>query len=99
MSAKVNQICIIGTGLIGGSLALALKKSGFCNQITASGRTEATLKKAVALGIVDSFNLDMAKAVSDADIVVVSVPLGAMQSVFEQIQPGLKRIGCCYRRG
>lgn len=90
MTIKVNQICIIGTGLIGGSLALALKKSGFCNQISASGRTEATLKKAVELGIVDSYDMDMSKAVADADIVVVSVPLGATRSVFEQIQPGLK---------
>jgi len=90
MIENVNKICIIGTGLIGGSLALALKKSGFCKEITASGRTEATLKKAIELGIIDSYDMAMAKAVSDADIVVVSVPLGAMQSVFEKIQPGLK---------
>ena len=90
MTTSVNQICIIGTGLIGGSLALALKKSGFCHQITASGRTEKTLKTAQSLGIIDSYDLDMAKAVAEADIVMVSVPLGVMKSVFEQIQPGLK---------
>lgn len=90
MTTSVNQICVIGTGLIGGSLALALKKSGFCQAITASGRTETTLKKALELGIIDSYEMDMAKAVADADIVVVSVPLGATRSVFERIQPGLK---------
>lgn len=90
MQAMINQICIIGTGLIGGSLALALKKSGFCNQITASGRTEATLKKAMDLGIIDSYDMDMSKAVADADIVMVAVPLASIRSVFEKIQAGLK---------
>ena len=89
MSATVKQVCIIGTGLIGGSLALSLRASGFCEQISAAGRTEATLKKAIELGVIDTYSMDMAAAVSAADIVFVSVPLGAMRSVFEQIKPGL----------
>lgn len=89
MTSKANSICIIGTGLIGGSLALALRRAKFCQQITGAGRTEATLKKAVELGVIDNYQTDLAEAVSDADIVVVAVPLGAMKSVFEQIAPGL----------
>lgn len=89
MTVKVQSICIIGTGLIGGSLALALRRAQFCQQITGAGRTEATLKKAVELGVIDGYETDMAKAVSGADIVVVAVPLGAMKSVFEKIAPGL----------
>ena len=89
MSAKVQTVCIIGTGLIGGSLALALKKSGFCQRIVGAGRTEATLKKAVELGVVDHYETDFAQAVTDADIVVVAVPLSAMKNVFEQIAPAL----------
>ncbi len=89
MSATINTLCIIGTGLIGGSLALALKQSGFCQRITAAGRTESTLQKAVELGVIDDYSMDMAAAVSQADLVVVSVPLGAMKDVFEQMRPGL----------
>ncbi|MCW8922287.1 MAG: prephenate dehydrogenase/arogenate dehydrogenase family protein [Gammaproteobacteria bacterium] len=89
MTEKVQTVCIIGTGLIGGSLALALKKSGFCRRIVGAGRTEATLKKAVELGVVDHYETDFALAVKDADIVVVAVPLSAMKNVFEQIAPAL----------
>jgi prephenate dehydrogenase len=89
MTSKAQSVCIIGTGLIGGSLALALRRAEFCTQITGAGRTEATLKTAVDLGVIDSYEMDLAKAVSGADIVVVSVPLGAMKSVFEKIAPGL----------
>lgn len=91
MPSTINKLCIIGTGLIGGSLALALRDTGFCASITGAGRTEATLRKAVELGVIDNYKTDMAKAVSDADLVVVCVPLGAMKAVFEQITPGLKQ--------
>lgn len=89
MTLKVQSVCIIGTGLIGGSLALALRRANFSSQITGAGRTEATLKKAVELGVIDSYETDLAKAVSNADIVVVAVPLCSMKPVFEQIAPGL----------
>ena len=89
MNAKVQTVCIIGTGLIGGSLALALKQAGFCARIIGAGRTEATLKKAVELGVIDSYETDFALAVKDADIVVVAVPLRAMKNVFEKIAPAL----------
>ena len=89
MSSTVKTVCIIGTGLIGGSLALALKKAGFCQRIIGAGRTEATLKKAVELGVVDDYETDFSLAVKDVDIVVVAVPLSAMKNVFEQIAPAL----------
>ncbi|MDH5710153.1 MAG: prephenate dehydrogenase/arogenate dehydrogenase family protein [Gammaproteobacteria bacterium] len=89
MTAGVRTVCVIGTGLIGGSLALALKKAGFCQRIVGAGRTEATLKKAVELGVVDGYETDFALAAKDADIVVVAVPLSAMKNVFEQIAPAL----------
>ena len=89
MTAKVNTVCIIGTGLIGGSLALALKKTGFCQRIVGAGRTEGTLKKAVELGVVDDYETDFSLAVKEADIIVVAVPLSAMKNVFEKIAPAL----------
>lgn len=89
MTTKVQTVCIIGTGLIGGSLALALKQSGFCQRVVGAGRTEATLKKAIELNVIDHYETDFSLAVNDADIVVVAVPLSAMKNVFEQIAPAL----------
>jgi len=82
-------ICIIGTGLIGGSLALALKRANFCAEIIGSGRTESTLQQALELGVIDRYQLSLEKAVQGADIVVVAVPLGAMHAVFRDIAAGL----------
>ena len=84
----VDTICVIGTGLIGGSLALALRQAGFCREIIGAGRTEDTLIKAVELGVINRYETDIPQAVADADIVVVCVPLGAMRAVFEQIDAG-----------
>ena len=83
----INKLCIIGVGLIGGSLARALKKAGAVGQVVGAGRNIAHLEKAKALGVIDSFETDIALAVKGCDMVVVAVPLGAMQSVFEKIAP------------
>ena len=82
---RVDTVCIIGTGLIGGSLALAIRQAGFCKEIIGAGRTEATLIKAVELGVIDRYDTSISNAAEDADIVVVCVPLGSMHAVFEQI--------------
>lgn len=89
MSETINKLCIIGTGLMGGSLALALRKSGFCKHITGTGRTEATLKQAKELGVIDDYSLDIAQAVSDSDLIVLCVPVGSMKSVMETIDTSI----------
>lgn len=89
----INNLCVIGTGLIGGSFSLALKAAGACNNIIGAGRSEETLQKAQQLNIIDRYDTDIANAVKDADVVFVSVPLGAMASVFEKIAAGLKQAG------
>jgi len=83
----INKLCIIGVGLIGGSLARALKKVGAVGEVIGAGRNVAHLEKAKALGVIDCFETDISIAVKDCDMVVVAVPLGAMQSVFEKIAP------------
>jgi len=93
MSLLIKNLCVIGTGLIGGSFSLALKQAGACEKVTGAGRSEETLQKALQLNIIDSYATDIAKAVSDADLVFVSVPLGAMAAVFEKIAAGLKQAG------
>ena len=85
----INRLTIIGVGLIGGSLALALKKAGFVGEIVGTSRREEHLKEAVSLGVIDRYELDMARAVEGSDLVFLSVPLGAMEKVFSAIKPGL----------
>ncbi len=82
----IERLCIIGVGLIGGSLARALREAGFCEQIVGAGRSAEHLQKAVELGVIDRYETDPALAVAGADMVFVAVPLGAMQSVFSAIK-------------
>lgn len=86
----INRLCVIGVGLIGGSLALALKKAGFCKEVIGAGRNEQRLMKAQELGVIDHYETDYAKAVSKADIVFVAVPLGSMADIFRKIEPALQ---------
>ncbi len=82
----INRLAIFGVGLIGGSLALALRKKGYCKHIVGCSRNEAHLQQAQDLGVIDSFTTDPATAVKDADMIFLAVPLGAMQSVLEKIK-------------
>lgn len=93
MANRINKLCVIGTGLIGGSFCLALKKAGACKHIVGAGRSEQTLITAKQLGIVDDYETSIAEAVKDADVILVSVPLGATQTVFEQVAEGLAASG------
>jgi prephenate dehydrogenase len=81
----IERLCIIGVGLIGGSLARALRAAGACREVVGSGRNEESLYRAVELGVIDRYELDFGSAVEGADVVVVAVPLGAMEGVFRAI--------------
>lgn len=86
----IERLCIIGVGLIGGSLARALKQVGEVGEVVGCGRGEMNLQAAVRLGVVDRYDTDPARAVAGADVVVVAVPLGAMEAVLRAIVPHLK---------
>lgn len=85
----IRRLCVIGVGLIGGSLALALRRANAVEEIVGAGRHEAHLRRAVDLKVIDRFDLDLARAVQNADVVVLAVPLGAMKSVCEAIKDHL----------
>ncbi len=87
---QINTLCVIGTGLIGGSLCLALKQQHYCGQIIGAGRSEQTLQSAQQLNIIDQYSLSIADGAAQADMIFIATPLGAMQSIFEQIKPVLK---------
>ena len=81
----IRRLCVIGVGLIGGSLALALRRAGYCGQIVGAGRNAAHLARAVELGVIDGYDLDLGQAVTGADMVVLAVPMGAMANVLATI--------------
>ncbi|PVV08108.1 MAG: prephenate dehydrogenase [gamma proteobacterium symbiont of Ctena orbiculata] len=75
----IEKLAIIGVGLIGGSVALALKEEGVVKEVVGCGRGEANLIKAQSLGIIDHYTHDVSVAVNGADMVLLAVPLGAMR--------------------
>lgn len=77
----IKKLTIFGVGLIGGSLALALKKANAVQQIVGCSRDGDHLQQAVDLGVIDSFELDPKKAAADADVIFLSVPMRAMEKV------------------
>ncbi|GKT12911.1 MAG: cyclohexadieny/prephenate dehydrogenase/3-phosphoshikimate 1-carboxyvinyltransferase [Thiomicrorhabdus sp.] len=86
----LNKITVVGVGLIGGSFAKGLKDLGLVNTISGFGSNPVNLQKALDLGVIDEFSVDMQEAIADSDLVMLSVPLGVMQSVLEQMKPFLK---------
>ena len=86
----INRLTIIGVGLIGGSLARALKVAGACGEVVGYGRSTQTLQKALELGVVDRAETDIAAAIRGSDVIVLGVPVGAMEAVLEELKPHLE---------
>lgn len=86
------RLALIGIGLLGSSIALAARRSGpeTVGHIAISTRSADTLARAEELGLGDSYHLDAAEAVKDADLVVLCVPVGACGAVARHIAPHLK---------
>jgi prephenate dehydrogenase len=85
----IDRLAVIGVGLIGGSLARALRAAGQVGEVIGCGRSAANLETARRLGVVDRFSHDPAEAVRDADMVFIAVPLGAMRGIFAAIKDSL----------
>ena len=82
----IEKLAIIGVGLIGGSLALALREAGAVKEVVGCGRGKANLAKAESLGILDHYTHDVAEAVTGADMVILAVPLGAMRQTLADMR-------------
>ena len=87
---NVNKIAIIGLGLIGGSLALAIKQAGFKGEVTGIGRREDTLIRAKEIGMIDTFSTNHADGINDADLVVLASPIGQFEEIAKNIKHNLK---------
>jgi len=85
-----KKVCIIGCGLIGSSIARAIKKKKLSNQIVSSNRSEITNKRVIKLNIVDDSSADIKKMVRESDLVIIATPLSSYKDVIFKIKNSLK---------
>jgi prephenate dehydrogenase len=78
----IHQITIVGTGLIGGSLALALRQAGFAGRIVGCDK-RAVLEIAQAHGAIDQAEADIERAIAGSDVIVLATPVGCILSQME----------------
>ncbi len=82
---KFKKIAIIGMGLIGGSMALALKKENYGSQVIGYDLSEPSLKAALKAEAIDKMARSLQDAVEGADLVVLSTPVGHYQALMQQM--------------
>ncbi|MBL8583135.1 MAG: prephenate/arogenate dehydrogenase family protein [Rhizobiaceae bacterium] len=85
-----DKVALIGIGLIGSSLARVIRREGLAGEIAVATRSPATLARAQELRLGDSYSTHARDAARDADLVIVSVPVGASGQVAAEIAPVLK---------
>jgi len=85
-----KKICIIGCGLIGSSLARAIRKNNLAEKIVSSNRSESVNNKVLELQIVDDSSADTKKMVKDSDLIVIATPLSSYEEVILKIKDSLK---------
>jgi len=88
---QFNKIALIGIGLIGSSIARAVKQKHLANAVSITTRSPLTLARAQELDLGTSYTESALECVQDADLVIVSVPVGASGAVAAEIAPGLKK--------
>lgn len=85
LAAPAQRLTIIGVGLIGGSLARALRREHPGIEVVGCGRHLPNLERARELGVIDRYETDPGRAVEGSDLVVVAVPVGAIGPIFAAI--------------
>jgi prephenate dehydrogenase len=91
MAIHFNNVTIIGVGLIGGSLAKVLKTNNLANRIAGAGRSKQSLELALKLGVIDHVEMDVKRAVREADLVVLASPVGVFEMLVKEIGPHMKQ--------
>ena len=86
---KIKKLSILGVGMIGGSLARALKRADACQTVVGFGRSEEKLRMAMDLGVIDEYSLRARDAVQGADMVVIATPLSTNARLFADIKASL----------
>jgi prephenate dehydrogenase len=87
---KFKKVALIGCGLMGGSFAVAARRAGWAPHIVGFSASEASRQKALSMGVIDEAVDSIAQAVTDADVVLLAVPVKATAACFKAIAPALK---------
>jgi cyclohexadieny/prephenate dehydrogenase len=85
-----KKVCIIGCGLIGSSLARAIKKNNLAKKLVSSNRSKKINKKVLQLKIVDDSSVDTERMVQGSDLIVIATPLSSYKNVILKIKNSLK---------
>jgi len=85
-----KKVCIIGCGLIGSSIARAIKKNKLASKVVSSNRSNNTNKKVVKLNIVDEASSDTKKIVKESDLIIIATPLSSYKNVVLKIKNSFK---------
>jgi len=85
-----KKVCVIGCGLIGSSVARAIKKNNLSTKIVSSNRSDAVNKKVIELKIVDDSSSDTKKMASGSDLIIIATPLSSYENVISKIKDSLK---------
>ncbi len=88
---QVNKILIIGTGLIGGSLGLAIKKLADPPEVVGYSRTQKNVDRAVERGAIDAGCEDIESCAKDADIIFIATPVGQIVNIAKQVSAVVKK--------
>lgn len=91
MSVIFERMAVVGLGLIGGSLAKAVKERKLVGDVLGIGRSEQRLKHARELGVIDSYSVQMDEILGEADLVVVATPVGVIIDLIKKMIPFLKK--------
>ncbi|MGB1805540.1 MAG: prephenate dehydrogenase [Candidatus Pseudothioglobus sp.] len=83
----INKITIVGVGLIGGSLAKALKEKNLAKTVFGYGRDRSRLEEAKKSNIIDDYSTQIEEAVNHADIIVIATPVGTFRNIFSEVKP------------
>ena len=85
-----KKVCVIGCGLIGSSVARAIKKNNLSTKIVSSNRSDAVNKKVIELKIADDSSSDTKKMASGSDLIIIATPLSSYENVISKIKDSLK---------
>ncbi|MCE5311652.1 MAG: prephenate dehydrogenase/arogenate dehydrogenase family protein [Nitrospiraceae bacterium] len=90
MSVYFEKVTVLGVGLLGASIARAMKARAMCGSVTGYGRSIRNLEEAVSLGIIDEFRTSAEQACEEADLVVLSSPPAVFNSLVSSVKNSLK---------
>jgi prephenate dehydrogenase len=85
-----ETVAIVGPGLIGGSMGMALRTRGLARHVVGIGRRRKSLSNALEVGAIDAATLDVAEGVQEAELVVLATPIGTFAALMAEIAPAMK---------